>query len=74
MFTIVYRPEAVKALGKIPAAFRCRIIKAIDGLIVDPHRGKKLQGKYLGAFSLRVWPYRIIYLLDKAKIMIVISI
>jgi mRNA interferase RelE/StbE len=72
MFHVVYRPAAVKALDKIPLSWRRRIVRAIDGLKENPYSGKKLQGKLSGAFSLRVWPYRIIYCIDKIKITIII--
>lgn len=72
MFHVAYRQEAVKALQKIPSSWQRRIVRAIDGLKENPYSGKKLQGKLSGAFSLRVWPYRIIYCIDKVKITIII--
>jgi mRNA interferase RelE/StbE len=37
------------------------VLAAISILQENPFAGKKLQGDYEGAWSLRVWPYRILY-------------
>lgn len=42
-----------------------RVIAAFVVLRENPFVGKKLEGKYGGAWSLRVWPYRIIYTIDR---------
>jgi mRNA-degrading endonuclease RelE of RelBE toxin-antitoxin system len=39
-------------------------------LASDPYVGKKLDGKYSGLYSLRVWPYRIIYSVIKNELMV----
>lgn len=72
MFYVVYRKEALKALKKISQKWQRRILKAIDGLKKNPYQGKKLKGELLGLLSLRIWPYRIIYLVKKEEITIVI--
>jgi len=61
-----------KKLLKIPKPHRKRIAAAIDGLAVNPFAGKKLYGELLGTFSLRIWPYRIIYQINKQQIIITI--
>lgn len=72
MFLVQYTQPALKSLKKIPVVWRKRIVKAIDGLKSEPFQGKKLKGEFEGSFSLRVWPYRIIYLVDKKQITIII--
>ncbi len=72
MFLVQYTHRALKSLNKIPIAWRKRILKAIDGLKSEPFQGKKLRGELEGSFSLRVWPYRIIYLVNKKQITIII--
>ena len=72
MFGVIFKPEAVRSLEKIPIQWRQRLFKAIDAIKIRPYIGKKLKGKFSGAFSLRVWPYRIIYTIDKSKITVII--
>lgn len=72
MFFIRYTEKALKTLRKIEKNWQIRIMKAIDGLAKNPYRGKKLQGELQGLFSLRVWPYRVIYLIEKQKVTVVI--
>ena len=70
MFQIEYSPKASKNLEKIPRKHQDRILRAVDNLSTDPFLGKKLEGHYTGLYSLRVWPYRIIYAIEKKKLII----
>ncbi|MBI5046065.1 MAG: type II toxin-antitoxin system RelE/ParE family toxin [Candidatus Yonathbacteria bacterium] len=72
MFYLQYTAQAIKSLKKIPKKQRIKILKAVDGLAVSPYIGKKLQGELAGLFSLRVWPYRILYVVKKKEILVVI--
>lgn len=72
MFLIQYTERALKSLGKIPEKWKKRILKVIDGLEKNPFQGKRLQGEFQGMFSMRVWPYRILYIVQKEKITILI--
>ena len=38
-----------------------RVLSALIQLEINPFIGKKLKGEYKNQWSLRVWPYRIIY-------------
>lgn len=72
MFLVQYTQRAFKSFNKIPAVWRKRILKAIDGLRLEPFQGKKLKGELEGSLSLRVWSYRIIYLVNKKQITVLI--
>lgn len=72
IFTICYSAQALKRLKKIPETWQRRVVKAISGLQENPYEGKKLQGKLDGLYSLRVWPYRIIYFVEKQEITVII--
>lgn len=63
MYKVELLPKARKDLLHLPEEHRSRISAAIDGLREDPLAGKKLEGKFWGAQSLRVWPYRILYII-----------
>jgi len=59
-------PSSVrKSINKIPLPWRERIWKVIDYLEKEPFLGKKMKGKYKDKRKIRIWPYRIIYKLDK---------
>ena len=74
-YQIKFKPRAQKELQKIPQKDKNRILTSIVGLTQDPFIGKKLKGDYEGYYSIRVWPYRIIYsILNKELLVIVIRI
>jgi mRNA-degrading endonuclease RelE of RelBE toxin-antitoxin system len=58
---ILYHPRAIKHLKKIPKAELKKISLKIEKLSQNPRVGKQLQGELCGLFSLRAWPYLIIY-------------
>ncbi|MEK7218735.1 MAG: type II toxin-antitoxin system RelE/ParE family toxin, partial [Patescibacteria group bacterium] len=51
---------------------RKRIAEAIRSLRSNPFQGKKLQGEHEGEWSIRVWPYRIIYTIEKAIVTVIV--
>ncbi|MBI4004805.1 type II toxin-antitoxin system RelE/ParE family toxin [Candidatus Roizmanbacteria bacterium] len=74
-YQLVLAPKAKKDLDKIDKNFRVRLLQSLILLQSDPYKGKKLKGEFEGTFSLRVWPYRIIYELDtRKKVILVIRI
>lgn len=67
---IEYRPRVLKQFKKIPKIEQGKIIRKIEALAKDPKFGKSLQGEYEGLFSLKAWPYRIIYQIERSGILI----
>ena len=65
-------PKAEKYFVKIKGRDKTRIILALRGLEETPFAGKKLKGGFNGLYSIRVWPYRIIYATYKKKLLILI--
>ena len=65
MYSIVLRSKAQKQYGHLPEKDRARVLEALHGLREDPFAGKKLRGDLLGCYAIRVWPYRIIYIIEK---------
>ena len=61
IYKVVILKHAQKEALLLPKKDQQRITSAIASLMTDPYRGKKLQGNFKGAWSIRVWPYRIIY-------------
>lgn len=74
-YQVKIKPKAQKELEKIPKKDKDRILASIIGLAQDPFIGKKLKGDFKGYFSIRVWPYRIIYgIFAKERLVIIIRI
>lgn len=46
---------------KLDAQQKLYITKAIDKILNDPLRGKRIQYKFKGSRSLRIGPFRLIY-------------
>ncbi len=57
--------SAKKSLAKIPLPWLFRIKQAIDGLQDDPYLGEKMDGNMKNKRKIRVWPYRIIYIVEE---------
>jgi len=53
--------QADKDLKELPAVDSLRIKKKLVHFSIEAVYGKKLSGKLHGFYSLKVWPYRIIY-------------
>lgn len=70
MYKVEFTKKAEKHLLKLPMVYQERIRNRIDNLVENPLSGKSLEGEYKGLYSLRVWPYRIIYKILKQKLII----
>lgn len=71
-YQIQVQKSAKKQLDKIPVQYRNKLEKAIDSLATDPFQGKKLEGELKGQYSIRVWPYRIIYQIYKKELIVLV--
>lgn len=67
---VIITPKAQKQYKKLPPKQQANIKKKLVSLGNNPNAGKKLAGELAQLRSLRAWPYRIIYYLDKNKIFI----
>ncbi len=71
MTTVILSRSAEKELLRLPIKDKKKIVKKIHSLRDEPLAGKLLIGKLKGLFSLRAWPYRIIYELKKPNKIII---
>lgn len=71
-YEVKLNSAAEKSLSKIPEDFQQKIKAALASLKNNPYLGKKLAGKYKNYYSLRVWPYRIIYTIYKRELVIIV--
>lgn len=67
MYNISFSSTAEKQYKKLPSVVKPRIARAIATLSQDPNLGKKLGGELANFRSLRAWPYRIVYRVQKDK-------
>lgn len=75
MYQVILVREAEKKISKIPKSHLAMILKTLHGLKENPLAGKPLQGEFKGYYSLRAWPFRIIYRIEKKQLVVfVISI
>jgi mRNA-degrading endonuclease RelE of RelBE toxin-antitoxin system len=72
-YQIIIQASARKNLRKIPAKDRIRLLTAATGLAGNPFADKKLEGEYAGSYSLRVWPYRLIYKVFRKEKVVLVS-
>lgn len=71
-YQIVVPKKVQKELNKIDVKYKNKISAVLISLQDDPFIGKKLHGKYKKQLSYNVWPYRIIYEIEKKKLIILI--
>lgn len=48
------------------------MIAVLDALATNPFIGKKLQGRLRGYYSLRAWPYRIVYEIRQKELIVLV--
>ncbi len=72
MYIVILLLGARKELERLPRQDQERIGSTIDTLAQDPFSGKKLRGDFLGAWSIRVWPYRVIYKIEKQVVKVTV--
>lgn len=71
-FILQIKPKARKSFDKIPENYRVRIIAVLDEIVLNPFFGKKLFGNKKGQYSIRVWPYRIIYEIHEKELIVLV--
>lgn len=69
---IEFARKALKQLAKLPLAERKKVTRKLRILKGFPFEGKKLGGELEGRYSLKVWPYRIIYTISKDRLKLTI--
>lgn len=73
MFTLHLSKTAEKELDRLKSDTRQRVLRTLTNIEKDPFSGKKLKGKLQGIYSYRVWPYRIIYEINKKDKAVLVS-
>jgi mRNA interferase RelE/StbE len=74
-YQVIVPKKVQKKLKNIDKGYYKRVLSALIQLEINPFIGKKLKGEYKNQWSLRVWPYRIIYeIADTQLIVLIIKI
>jgi mRNA interferase RelE/StbE len=71
-YKVILSTRAKRDFKKLDAKIKKRILPALIALGQDPFLGKKLKKKFKGCFSIRAWPYRIVYYVEREKILVVV--
>lgn len=72
LFRVLIKNKVQKELDKLSLREKKRVDECLRDLAEDPFLGKKLHGEHQGEYSLRVWPYRIIYKIYKRELLVLV--
>ena len=64
---VAFSKDAQRQYERLPKPQQTKMLKKLIGLEQNPHAGKKLEGELKGIYSLRAWPYRILYEISEDK-------
>lgn len=71
-YRLVVSKSAQKELNKIDSRYHLRILATLEAIASDPFSGKRLEGEHKGEWSVRVWPYRVIYRIHKYELIVLV--
>lgn len=75
MPAVYFTPNSAKLFQKIKdEKLKERIRSVLKKLAENSLLGKKLKGELSGQYTVRVWPYRIVYYIDYKKDVIITDI
>ena len=58
-------------LKSIPKPLRARALNVVEDILAeDPYKGKPLAGPYKGLYRFRVGEYRIVYSIEKERLVV----
>ena len=72
IYSVRIKASAVKALKRVAAKDRERLILAIDALAKNPAAGGALKGEFAGLRRLRVGDYRIVYEVNDGELVVLV--
>jgi len=64
---VVLSKNAQKEYERLPNSVQVKIKKKLKTLETNPYSSKKLTGEFKGMYSLRAWPYRILYEINETE-------
>lgn len=70
VYVLLLKPKAKKSLNSLNDRERTKVRLVLESINKDPFSGKKLEGDLKDYYSVRVWPYRIVYEIYKKELII----
>lgn len=64
---VILSKDSEKQYQRLPKNDQIKLRKKLLTLETNPFSGKKLSGELKGIYSLRMWPYRILYEINEKK-------
>ena len=71
-FILILKPRAKKELANLEDADRIRARVVLEAILKNPFLGKKLSGELPNQYSMRAWPFRIVYEIRKKELIILV--
>ncbi|MCE9585264.1 type II toxin-antitoxin system RelE/ParE family toxin [Candidatus Nomurabacteria bacterium] len=71
-FILVLKPRAKKELTNLEDIDRIKVRVVLEAILKNPFLGKKLSGELPNQYSIRAWPFRVIYEIRKKELVILI--
>lgn len=71
-WTAEYTASAARAIRRLDPGVRRRIRAAVETLLVEPERGKRLHFTLQGLRSWRTGDFRIVYRIEQARLVILV--
>ena len=71
-YSIRIKSNTLRAIRKLDADARRRVVARIDGLASNPTAGTRLKGEFAGLWRVRVGEYRIIYELRQSEVTVLV--
>jgi mRNA interferase RelE/StbE len=70
-FRVEYAKSVAKDLKPLPKRVRERALETVENVLAnDPFQGKPLSGSYKGLYRFRIGEYRIIYSIERDKLVV----
>lgn len=71
MYKVEYAKSVLKDLKALPKEVYRKALEAVEKILAkDPQAGKPLTGSYKGLWKFRIGDYRIIYSIEKERLVI----
>lgn len=69
-YTLIIAKRAKQSAESAPKFIKEKIVRRLGLLALNPYQGKRLEGEWKSCYAIRVWPYRIIYRIEKEKLIV----
>lgn len=67
MLKLILTKNSEKDFSKLPKVEKKKVLKKLKNIESNPILGKPLAGELKSLYSIRAWPYRIIYEFNKKE-------